>query len=230
MAHIYKITNPKGKVYVGSAVDIKRRFRKYKSLNCSSQHKIYNSLIKYGVENHKFEIITECSNDEMYKMEAVYGHMYDVLGVNGLNLALPKHEDIYQCKSEETRQNMSKAGGKNKYWLGKKRSDETNQKISASLVERCKRPEIKKLLSEQRKNTKRSKEHIDKIIEGVKKAAKNGSYKNIKNNTKKVVNTITGEIYNTCKEACGKTKYSTGHFTYMLQGKKKNNTPFAYVQ
>jgi hypothetical protein len=48
MIGIYKITNPKGKVYVGQSIDINHRLGKYKRLNgnVSNQKKIYNSLIK----------------------------------------------------------------------------------------------------------------------------------------------------------------------------------------
>jgi len=61
MIGIYKITNPKGKIYIGQSINIKRRFNEYKRLNCSQQPKIYNSLLKYGSDNHKFEIIEEFS-------------------------------------------------------------------------------------------------------------------------------------------------------------------------
>lgn len=32
---VYKITNPNGAVYIGSSIDIKRRFNQYKRLNNS---------------------------------------------------------------------------------------------------------------------------------------------------------------------------------------------------
>lgn len=54
---IYKITNPKGKIYIGQTVDVARRFDCYKQLKCKNQLKIYNSLKKYGVKNHKFEVL-----------------------------------------------------------------------------------------------------------------------------------------------------------------------------
>ncbi len=49
---IYKITNPKGKVYIGQSVNIKKRWGDYKCLhNCKEQKMLYNSFIKYGVNN-----------------------------------------------------------------------------------------------------------------------------------------------------------------------------------
>ena len=46
---IYKITNPKNKVYIGQSKDIIKRWYYYKTLHCKSQIKLYNSLLKYGV-------------------------------------------------------------------------------------------------------------------------------------------------------------------------------------
>ncbi len=59
MIGIYKITSPSGKVYIGQTWNFNTRLRKYKSLHCSKQPKIYNSLRKYGVFSHTFEIIHE---------------------------------------------------------------------------------------------------------------------------------------------------------------------------
>jgi len=55
---IYKITSPTGRVYIGQSNDIERRFKTYAKL----QRKrigtgIYNSLVKYGVKAHRFEIV-----------------------------------------------------------------------------------------------------------------------------------------------------------------------------
>ena len=69
MPHIYKITSPKNKVYVGSTINIKKRFNSYRNLKCKTQVRLYRSFIKYGVENHKFEIITECNIENIYKLE-----------------------------------------------------------------------------------------------------------------------------------------------------------------
>ena len=49
MIGIYKITSPNNKVYIGQSVDIEKRLKRYKNLNCKKQSKIYNSLNKYGV-------------------------------------------------------------------------------------------------------------------------------------------------------------------------------------
>ena len=62
MKGIYKITNPKGKIYIGQSINIERRFQDYKNLRCREQRLIFESLAKYGWVNHKFEILEECKN------------------------------------------------------------------------------------------------------------------------------------------------------------------------
>ena len=63
MIGIYKITSPSNKVYIGQSVNIQKRFRDYKSLKRSikQQPRLYNSFVKYGVNNHLFEILSECT-------------------------------------------------------------------------------------------------------------------------------------------------------------------------
>ena len=56
MVGIYKITSPSNKVYIGQSIDIEKRFSYYKRLSCKQQSKVYNSILKYGYENHVFEI------------------------------------------------------------------------------------------------------------------------------------------------------------------------------
>ena len=57
MIGIYKITSPLGYIYIGQSINIDYRFNVYKKLKCKSQLRIYNSFVKYGVDNHIFEII-----------------------------------------------------------------------------------------------------------------------------------------------------------------------------
>ena len=43
---IYKITNPKGKVYIGQSININKRWNAYRNLKLKSQTKLLNSLKK----------------------------------------------------------------------------------------------------------------------------------------------------------------------------------------
>ena len=79
MIGVYKITSPKGLVYIGSSKDIDTRWKWYKKLRCSSQTKLCNSLKKYGVDNHIFEVIEECNVEILLKQELFYGTFYECL-------------------------------------------------------------------------------------------------------------------------------------------------------
>lgn len=81
---IYKITNPEGEIYVGQSKNIDQRFETYKNIRCPKQHDLYNSLKKYGWFNHKFEIIEECSIDELIEKEKYYIKLYNCVK-EGLN-------------------------------------------------------------------------------------------------------------------------------------------------
>jgi group I intron endonuclease len=72
MIGIYKIINPKNKVYIGQSTDIEKRKKLYKNLNCKGQIKLFNSLKKYGWENHIFEIVEECNLEQLNEREYYY--------------------------------------------------------------------------------------------------------------------------------------------------------------
>jgi group I intron endonuclease len=59
MVGIYKITNPEGKSYIGLSKNIEKRFISHKNLQFKGNNKLLESLIQYGGDSHKFEIIEE---------------------------------------------------------------------------------------------------------------------------------------------------------------------------
>jgi group I intron endonuclease len=112
MVGVYKITNPKGLVYIGSSKDIDTRWKWYKKLRCNSQTKLCNSLIKYGVDNHIFEVIEECDIEILLERELFYGTFYECLDKKiGLNCRLPKSMEGYVYMSQDTK---DKIGASNK--------------------------------------------------------------------------------------------------------------------
>lgn len=80
---IYKITNPKGKNYIGSTTNLKRREKEYKNLKCKNQTLIYNSLKKYGWENHTFDVIEECDLKQLNEREIYWTKYYDAFSEHG---------------------------------------------------------------------------------------------------------------------------------------------------
>lgn len=121
MIGIYKITNPKGKVYIGQSINIYNRWKdNYFSLRCKNQKKLYFSLNKYGVENHTFEIIEKCS-EELLDEKEIYWMDYFSCIEEGLNIrgggSRGKH-------SESTKNKISTS------LQGHQKSEETKKKIS----------------------------------------------------------------------------------------------------
>lgn len=84
MIGVYKITNPNGKIYIGQSTDIEKRFNRYINLNCKGQPKLYNSLKKYGWENHQKEILEECNTSELLEKETFWKIYFNVLGNKSL--------------------------------------------------------------------------------------------------------------------------------------------------
>jgi group I intron endonuclease len=221
---IYKITNPVGAVYIGESKDIYKRWnRDYKYLICKGQRKLYNSFVKYGVENHTFEIIKECKIEEIPYYERHYQEYYNVLDREfGLNLKYTNVCEKKQVYSEESCKKMSESKkGKPSWNKGKTGiySEETLKKMSESAKNMSENH--KRKLSEKAKGKIFSDTHRKKIGD-----SKKGS-KNV--NSKKVINTETNEIYDTAKEMCEilGLKYCT--MIDRLNGRRKNKTPFRYL-
>ena len=122
MVGIYKITNPKGKIYIGQTVDTIRREDVYKRLNCKGQVKLYNSLLKYGFSEHIFEVIEECNVERLNERERYWQDFYNVLE-EGLNLKLTETSDRSGKMSKESIERKVK----NTDYI--KRSDKVNKPI-----------------------------------------------------------------------------------------------------
>lgn len=73
---IYKITNPKGYVYIGQAIVFEKRKKAYQKLRIKQQPKIYNSINKYGWNNHIWEEIEYCSVNQLNERETYWKQYY----------------------------------------------------------------------------------------------------------------------------------------------------------
>lgn len=226
MPHIYKITSPSKKIYIGSSVDINKRFRRYKLLDCKSQYKLYRSFLKYGVDNHKFEILIECNLDNMYSLESYYGILYNSLGKDGLNLRLPKHGEKYVCVSEETKAKMSKKLIGNKYRLGKepinkgkKYTGDTSRFATRTGVKYTEEEKLKKSID------------VKKVRSTLESRMKTSIASKGGNNpmSKKVIQISTGKIFGSKSEAAEFANVNAATLGHYLRGRFKNTTDFKYL-
>lgn len=202
MVGIYKITSPSGKVYVGQSSNIPIRFSYYLKLRCKQQKKLYNSLKKYGVENHKFEVIEECNFFKLNERERYWQEYYNVL-IDGLNLVYTNTLDLNRRVSQETKQRMSESQ------KGKLYSDETKLKFS------------KRMSGNELFKGKTHTLEVKKLI----------SKKQIGNNKrgKIVLDISNGVYYYSAKEVSDLYKINRYTLVNKLNGFKNNNTNFLYV-
>lgn len=105
MTGIYKLTSPSGKVYVGKSYKIQTRIDRYRTGHCKRQPKLYNSINKYGFENHEVDILEECSEGIINEREIYWIEKYDSVNT-GLNCVYGGEGG--RC-SEETKLKMSKS-------------------------------------------------------------------------------------------------------------------------
>lgn len=156
---IYKITNPNGKIYVGQSINLEKREKEYQNMkNCKGQIILYNSLQKYGPENHVFEIIEKCDVEQLNIKERYWQEHYGVIGNKGLNCRFTKTNDKSGFCSQETKQKMSHSQTnrimteEHKVNIGNSlrggiRSQETKQKMSQSHTNRIMTEETRTKMS-----------------------------------------------------------------------------------
>jgi group I intron endonuclease len=173
---IYKITNPKNKVYIGQSKDIIKRWYYYKTLHCKSQIKLYNSLLKYGVENHVFEIIEECSAGLLNEREIYWGLQLNSLSNENLNLKLGERNYIISDETRKKRSELMKKRLSNKEnhpMFGKKNPNAKKRMLSDKNPMKGKHGKLHHNFGKQFSPNIKKSMQIDKIL-------KNNGFKNIK--------------------------------------------------
>lgn len=119
---IYKIENKiNGKVYIGQSVDVYRRLKKHIWEIENNNSVLYRAFKKYGIENFTYELIEECSIEELDKREIFYIQKYNsYVGIensNGYNLNTGGGVNRGWNPTEENRSNFRNAnlGGKSHF-------------------------------------------------------------------------------------------------------------------
>lgn len=147
MGVIYKIINPSGKIYVGKTYDLRKRINCHK---CSAKKDkniiLYNSIKKYGWENHKLEVI-ENLEDELLNDREIYWinklGTYKQENPNGMNMTMggdgQRSTWIHDIERRKAQSDLYSKEGNPFY--GKKHTDESKkilaEKASKRQKERC---------------------------------------------------------------------------------------------
>ncbi len=172
---IYKITSPIGRIYIGQSVNIKRRFKRYASLDCKGQTRLFRSIKKHGWDRHVAEVIEICSKDDLDEKEAAYIIQYNCFDTEiGLNL---KSGGVKSKASVSSRRKMSESQKKlykNGYISpnkGRTHSEETKEKLRVINTGRKASEETKYKISQSNKGRKVS-EYQRKITSACHKGKK----------------------------------------------------------
>lgn len=234
MIGIYKITNPKGTVYIGQSIDIMRRFKDYTKIrNSKSQTLLNRSFIKYGIENHQFNIICECNIEDLNSLERRYQDLYNSM-VKGLNCRLTRCNDLSGKMSEETKvkigiSNKGKIKPQSQIdylknrtspMLGKNHNAVTISLMRNSAIKRGCTEEQKLRLSLLNKGKKHSKEIKLKMSLG--RIGKNTGLENKRSVI--LIDENTGVFYYSINEASFYSDFKEGYMRKMVLGVKNNTT------
>ena len=161
-AAIYQIKNlQNGRVYVGSSVNLKKRWKEHRNdLKKGSHHsqKLQNAWNKYGEESFEFSIL-EAVFDKTKLLEQEQ-HWIDLLCATSrvnYNISTVAGSPMAgRSPSPETRVKLAEAMRGNKHGIGHKWTDEQRAHMSASRTGQKRTPEQRARMSEaQRGNTKK---------------------------------------------------------------------------
>jgi group I intron endonuclease len=209
MPVIYKITSPTNKIYIGQSWDFIDRIKFYKRLHCKLQTKIYNSLVKYGYDNHIIEIIHTLPEDikQCYldSYELLYWQLYKDCDFEMLNIREPGRGGKL---SEETKIKI-----KNKL-KGRTLSENHKKKVTKALYGRTFSIETRKKIGDSNKGENNG------------MFGKTGK---LSHSSKVVINTFTNQIFNSVKEAEEFYNMKKNTLAAKLNGRAKNNTMLKYI-
>ena len=227
MIGIYKITNKiNGKFYIGQSVNIKRRFMEHRTPR-GKMTSLKLAIKKYGKENFLFEVIEECSVQDLDEREVYwiaqlrphYNRTAGGVGVKGHNVP----DETRQLLSKKSRQYWDRLSDAEKAEIRKRLtgppkghavSQETRQKLRAANLGKVQSAET----VERRKATIISKK-ADGYIQT------NAGHK------KKVRCIETNQIFDSVKAAGESLSVHPSSITGVLKGKYKTckGKHFEYV-
>jgi len=211
-------------IYIGSSINIKKRFNSHLNLLNTNKHSnshLQSAWNKYGKENFVFLHVETISIPESRlirenKWIKIHKPEYNniLVNING-----------YFFHSEETKEKIRQKA------LGRKVSDETKAKIKETSKGRILSEETKQKISESNKGKAHGTKG-QKPSEKTRLATIESNKKRIGGlnpGSRKVINTVTGEIFNSGKEASDKFGIPMSTLRAKLIGTRTNNTSLTYL-
>lgn len=245
---IRSISHPE-RVYIGSAINIRKRFLGHKSKLSLGRHpnnKLQYHYSKYSLNDLVFEVIVKCEKQDLVKMEQIFIDLYKPW----FNLCPVAYSTLGRAVTEETRKRMSEAKRnmpkevkqrmanalrgrpcsvetRNKIRTantGKHHSNEIRKKMSEAAR---KRPPISEKTREKRSNSWRGNKNPNfrKSFSPETKARMS----NNNNSNRLIINLETGIFYKSIKEAAASVEKQWHWLSGRLCGKVINNTMFRYA-
>ncbi len=130
---VYQIRNLKNnKIYVGSSVNIKKRFAEHKSSlrkNKSTNIILQAAWNKYGEHNFIFEILKKCRPDKCRHYELIYFRKLKPEYNIAKHPTAPMWGRKHSLKTKRKLRNIKVPKGKDHYLYGKSASKETIEKL-----------------------------------------------------------------------------------------------------
>lgn len=219
MIGIYKITSPSKRVYIGQSVNIMKRKYNYASLCCKKQYRIYRSILKHGWNNHVFEIVETCNIEELNDKERFWQDFYECTGKHGLNCMLTTSLTRSGKMSDACKAHLSKIKKGKK--LGKAPRDRVDRQRESLIGRKLSESHKESMKIAWKKRGKFSDETKRKMA-----LAKIGFMP--VNMVKKVIDTKTGIIHSSIKEAAINNNISIHSLYKKLKGTLENKTSLRY--
>lgn len=177
---IYLVTNlVNGMTYVGQSSNLKRRLAEYKTPKYADRnYEISKAIKEFGIENFKFEIIEECSIDNLYEKEVFwidllkpeYNKNKGGLGNRGYipteetRNTLSKYGKIQWANKTEDEKQYIIANNLKRRPLGYKHLESTKQKLRERQLGKKLSEETKKKISISNKGKNDNSSHFKKVI------------------------------------------------------------------
>lgn len=220
MVGIYIITNlVNGKRYIGQSVDIKKRFYAHRCISHETNVHLKRALAKYGKENFKYEILEECSIEELDEKEIYYiktlkpEYNVSLGGQYGMKkypesvraVISKKAKEQWERKTDEEKAYIIQHNLNSHVWnKGKHLSGETKEKLRQANL-----------------GKKQSKKTIEKRKQTIIRLKQNGYVQTNSSHKKKVICIETGQIFDSVKETGEYFSVHPSAISAVLTGKYK---------